>query len=196
MRVVLTGTRADEARRAAEEIGAVGVGCDVRDDGSVAAALPGRIDVLVNNAGLGIYRPMTELGVEEFRDVVETNLVGAYRVTRAALPRLSRPATVIHVGSLAGRHPFAGGTAYNASKFGLLGMAEAMMLDLRDSGIRVATVMPGSVATGFAGRSPDDGADWKLAPEDVADAVLAICRQRGQALMSRIEMRPSRPPKR
>jgi len=209
-RVILTGTRSESAIRAARELsqdGAVhGVACDVRDDASVEAAVGfarekfGRLDILVNSAGLGIYRPTEELSVAEFREVIETNLIGAFRVTRAALPLLlaaaeSAPATVIHIGSLAGRHPFAGGAAYNASKFGLIGMAEAMMLDLRHAGIRVATVMPGSVATGFAGRSPEDGAEWKPAPEDVAEAVLAICRQRGQALISRIEMRPSRPPK-
>ncbi len=209
-RVVLTGTRNEAATRAARELspnGTVhGVECDVRDDTSVEAAVGfvrekfGGLDILVNSSGLGIYRPTGELSVAEFREVVETNLIGAFRVTKAALPLLlaaaesSTPATVVHIGSLAGRHPFAGGVAYNASKFGLVGMAEAMMLDLRNAGIRVATVMPGSVATGFAGRSPEDGADWKLAPEDVAEAVLAICRQRGRALISRIEMRPTRPP--
>ena len=100
----------------------------------------------------------------------------------------------MNVGSLAGRHPFKGGVAYNASKFGLVGLSEAMMLDLRETGIRVATVMPGSVATGFAGRSPDDGEEWKLSPEDVAEAALAVVQQRSQALASRIELRPSRPP--
>ena len=103
-------------------------------------------------------------------------------------------ATIVNIGSLAGRHPFRGGAAYNASKFGLVGLSEAMMLDLRDVGIRVATVMPGSVATGFAGRSPDDGEEWKLSPDDVAEAVLATVLQRSQALASRIELRPSRPP--
>ena len=99
----------------------------------------------------------------------------------------------MNIGSLAGRHPFKGGVAYNASKFGLVGLSEAMMLDLRGEGIRVATVMPGSVATGFAGRSADDGEEWKLSPEDVAEAVLAVVLQRSQALASRIELRPSRP---
>ena len=207
--VVLTGTTTDAADRAARELGAasggrvLGAACDVRGDGSVAALVRvvrerfGRLDLLVNNAGLGIYKPTPELEVSEFRAVVETNLVGPFRVARACLPLLleAGEATVVNIGSLAGRHPFAGGAAYNASKFGLLGMTEAMMLDLRHHGIRVATVMPGSVATGFAGRSPGDGADWKLSAEDVAEAVLSVVRQRGQALFSRIELRPSRPPK-
>ena len=165
----------------------------------------GRLDILVNNAGVGIYRPTPELSLDDFRHVVETNLTGVFRVTKACLPLLLQAgeaphndqpsgATIVNIGSLAGRHPFKGGVAYNASKFGLVGLSEAMMLDLRGEGIRVATVMPGSVATGFAGRSADDGEEWKLSPEDVAEAVLAVVLQRSQALASRIELRPSRPP--
>ncbi len=205
--VVLTGTGREPAERVATELTeagpgrAFGTGCDVRDERSVEALAGfardrlGRLDLLVNNAGIGIYRPVPELTLTEFREVVETNLIGAFAVIRACLPLLeaSRGA-VVTIGSLAGRHPFRGGAAYNASKFGLLGMTEALMLDLRDRGVRVSTVMPGSVATGFAGRSPGDGADWKLAPEDVAEAVLAVASLRTQALASRIELRPSRPP--
>ena len=217
--VVLTGTR----REAAEEVAAAlnrgsstgahahGAACDVTDDASVADLVHlvrercGRLDILVNNAGVGIYRPTPELSLDDFRQVVDTNLTGVFRVTKACLPLLLQAgeaphndapsgATIVNIGSLAGRHPFKGGVAYNASKFGLVGLSEAMMLDLRGEGIRVATVMPGSVATGFAGRSADDGEEWKLSPEDVAEAVLAVVLQRSQALASRIELRPSRPP--
>ena len=218
--VVLTGTRREAAEETAAELtrgsssGGVlahGAGCDVRDDASVADLVAfvrercGRLDILVNNAGVGIYRPTPELSLDDFRHVVETNLTGVFRVTKACLPLLLQAgeaphndqpsgATIVNIGSLAGRHPFKGGVAYNASKFGLVGLSEAMMLDLRGEGIRVATVMPGSVATGFAGRSADDGEEWKLSPEDVAEAVLAVVLQRSQALASRIELRPSRPP--
>ena len=217
--VVLTGTR----REAAEEVAAAlnrgsstgahahGAACDVTDDASVADLVHlvrehcGQLDILVNNAGVGIYRPTPELSLDDFRQVVDTNLTGVFRVTKACLPLLLQAgeaphndqpsgATIVNIGSLAGRHPFKGGVAYNASKFGLVGLSEAMMLDLRGEGIRVATVMPGSVATGFAGRSPDDGEEWKLSPEDVAEAVLTVVLQRSQALASRIELRPSRPP--
>ena len=217
--VVLTGTR----REAAEEVAAAlnrgsstgahahGAACDVTGDASVADLVHlvrercGRLDILVNNAGVGIYRPTPELSLDDFRQVVDTNLTGVFRVTKACLPLLLQAgeaphndapsgATIVNIGSLAGRHPFKGGVAYNASKFGLVGLSEAMMLDLRGEGIRVATVMPGSVATEFAGRSPDDGEEWKLSPEDVAEAVLAVVLQRSQALASRIELRPSRPP--
>ena len=217
--VVLTGTRREAAEETAAALnrgssagaGAHGAACDVTDDASVANLVAfirdrcGRLDILINNAGVGIYRPTPELSLDDFRQVVETNLIGVFRVTKALLPLLleagegaqnDRPSggTVVNIGSLAGRHPFKGGVAYNASKFGLVGLSEAMMLDLRGEGIRVATVMPGSVATGFAGRSAEDGEEWKLWPEDVAEAVLAVVLQRSQALMSRIELRPSRPP--
>lgn len=205
--VVLTGTRRETAERVAADLSAagpgraLGTGCDVRDESAVDALggfvrkRLGRLDLLVNNAGIGIYRPVPELTLAEFREVVETNLIAAFAVIRACLPLLEAACgAVVTIGSLAGRHPFRGGAAYNASKFGLLGMTEALMLDLRDRGVRVSTVMPGSVATGFAGRSPGDGADWKLAPDDVAEAVLAVATMRTQALASRIELRPSRPP--
>ena len=217
--VVLTGTRRRAAEEAAEQLtaesasgaSAHGAACDVTSDESVGALAAfirdrsGRLDILINNAGVGIYRPTPELSLDDFRQVVETNLIGVFRVTKALLPLLlkagegaqnDRPSggTVVNIGSLAGRHPFKGGVAYNASKFGLVGLTEAMMLDLREMGVRVSTVMPGSVATGFAGRSAEDGTEWKLSPEDVAEAVLAVVLQRSQALASRIELRPSRPP--
>ena len=217
--VVLTGTRREAAEETAEQLTtaappgtrAHGAACDVTDDESVAAVaaflreLGGGLHILINNAGLGIYRPTPELSTADFSRVVETNLVGVFRVTSAVLPLLLEAgadaqndapsgATIVNVGSLAGRHPFKGGAAYNASKFGLVGLTEAMMLDLREAGVRVATVMPGSVATGFAGRDAEDGKDWKLSPEDVAEAVMSVVTQRSQALASRIELRPSRPP--
>lgn len=224
-RVVLTGRSEKEAERAADDLQAqdpgasaatFGVGCEVRDDGSVAALARvvrdecGGLDILVNNAGLGLYLPTPELTAADFARVVDTNLVGAYRVVRACLPLLlaagerglaappdSRDfagAVVVNLGSLAGRHPFRGGAAYNASKFGLIGLTEALMLDLRDRGVRCSVVMPGSVATGFAGHSPDAGRDWKLHPEDVAEAVLQVVLTRPRAHQSRIELRPALPP--
>lgn len=224
-RVVLTGTRPEEAEAAARELAGAsgasgaeihGAGCEVRSEDSVAALARfvrqalGGLDLLVNNAGLGIYRPAPALPTADFARVIETNLTGAYRVVRAVLPlllesgrrRLDAPegaaadpgALIVNLGSLAGRHPFRGGAAYNASKFGLIGLTEALMLDLRDRGVRCSVVMPGSVATGFAGRSPEDGRDWKLHPEDVAEAVLQVALTRPEAHQSRIELRPSLPP--
>jgi len=183
---------------------AVAVACDVRDHDDVRRLIAtagerfGRIDVLVNNAGIGGgFAPMGELTPETWRAVIETNLNGVYYTCHEVLPYMMRQGEgwIINIGSLAGRNPFAGGAAYNASKFGLLGFTEALMLDVRDAGIRVSTIMPGSVATHFSGGGARGGDAWKLWPEDVAEAVIDLLAYPGRALPSRIEMRPSRPRK-
>ncbi len=156
----------------------------------------GRLDVLVNNAGVGILASIEDLSVEDWRTQIDTNLMGVFCCSKAAVPHLqSAEGWIINIGSLAGRNPFAGGSGYNASKFGLLGMTEAMMLDLRHSGIRVSMVMPGSVDTRFGGDYPEGGRAWALGPDDVASAVLHLLSYPDNAHVSRVEMRPSRPPK-
>ncbi len=157
----------------------------------------GRVDILVNNAGLGVFKGIEELSIEEWQAQVDTNLGGVFYLSKFAIPHLKAQddAWIINIGSLACRNSFAGGAGYNASKFGLLGMTEAMMLDLRHEGIRVSVVMPGSVATYFGGRAPDERDAWRLTSEDVASAVLHIVGYPDNALASRVELRPSRPPK-
>ncbi len=152
----------------------------------------GGLDILVNNAGVGVFAPVADLSLEDWRRVVETNLTGAFYCSRAAIPRLKRRGGgfIVNISSLAGKNPFAGGAAYNASKFGLNGFSEAMMLDYRYEDIRVATIMPGSVATEF---SSGAGADWKIAPEDIAEVVLFLLRMPPRTLVSRVEVRPSKP---
>ena len=155
-----------------------------------------RLDCLVNNAGLGVFAPVDEIAPEDFVEVIETNLLAPYYATAAAAPVMRRQGSgyIVNVGSLAAKNPFAGGAAYNASKFGLLGFSEAAMLDLRHAGVRVACILPGSVDTDFhAGRRPERG--WMLAPEDVARAVLDLLRYPERALPSLVELRPTRPPK-
>lgn len=179
----------------------VGMPVDVRKEEQVAGffelvdrSLCG-IDILVNNAGVGIFRPVAELTYEEWRTVLETNLTGVFACCREALPRLRHRGggAIVNISSLAGKNPFAGGAAYNASKFGLNGFSEAMMLDYRHDGIRVSYVMPGSVDTDFSPRS--NKASWKIAPEDVAEVVLSILRMPSRTTVSRVEIRPSMPPK-
>jgi len=156
----------------------------------------GRLDVLVNNAGVGILASIEELSVEDWETQIHTNLRGVFCCSKAAVPHLkSTEGWIINIGSLAGRNPFAGGSGYNASKFGLVGMTEAMMLDLRHSGIRVSSVMPGSVDTRFGGDYPKGGRAWALGADDVASAVLHLLSYPDNAHVSRVEMRPSRPPK-
>jgi 3-oxoacyl-[acyl-carrier protein] reductase len=177
---------------------------DVRNQGEVdafaawVAAKAGRIDCLVNNAGLGRFGPVDELTGEQWREVLQTNLDGAFYFIRAVAPVMKRQADgwIFNIASLAGKNPFAGGAAYNASKFGLIGLSEAAMLDLRPHGVRVSAILPGSVDTGFGHpESVGKGHDWKLRPEDIAAMVLHLLSYPSRALPSQVEMRPSRPPK-
>ena len=152
----------------------------------------GGLFALINNAGIGIMKPVAELSEEEVREVLEVNLVGPFLGLKAALPLLLRSrGVVVNVGSLAGKNAFKGGAAYNASKFGLLGLMGAAMLELREMGVRVVNVLPGSVDTGFAGSPVGEG--WKLAPEDVARAILFALEMPERALVSEIELRPTQP---
>jgi 3-oxoacyl-[acyl-carrier protein] reductase len=156
----------------------------------------GGLDILVNNAGIGIFRATAALTVEEWDRVIATNLSGAFYCSREALQRFQARGGgwIINISSLAAKNPFAGGAAYNASKFGLTGFAEAMMLDHRYDNVRVSSILPGSVDTAFAGRS-GPRSDWKIAPEDIAQIVLNVLRMPERTLISRVEVRPSRPEK-
>jgi 3-oxoacyl-[acyl-carrier protein] reductase len=156
----------------------------------------GGMDILINNAGYGLFRATAELTVREWDELIATNLSGVFYCSREALQRFEkqRGGTIINISSLAGKNPFAGGAAYNASKFGLNGFSEAMMLDHRQDNVRVSYIMPGSVATHFGGVEPGLD-DWKIAPEDIAELVLDILRMPERTLISRIEVRPSRPQK-
>ena len=173
---------------------------DVRDQGQVEGFVKevleaeGRIDCLVNNAGLGRFGPVDQLSGDQFREVIETNLNGCFYFIRAVSPAMKKQGSgwIVNIASLAAKNPFAGGSAYNASKFGLIGLSEASMLDLRPHGIRVASILPGSVATEFGGGHGNES--WKLQPSDIASMVLHLLSYPENALPSLVEMRPSRPP--
>src|SRR3984957_14004829 len=174
---------------------------DVRGSTYVAALFEwvdretGGLDILVNNAGVGIMKSAAELTVQDWQKTIETNLSGAFYCSREALARLKNRngGYIINIGSLAGKNAFAGGAAYNASKFGLYGLTEAMMLDHRYDNVRVTHIMPGSVDTEFSTRSAR--ADWKIAPEDIGEIVLMLLRMPERTLVSRVEVRPSKPRK-
>jgi NAD(P)-dependent dehydrogenase (short-subunit alcohol dehydrogenase family) len=161
-----------------------------------AAGKWGGIDFLINNAGVGIFAPVADLSPEQWKEVIETNLSGVFYCCHAAIPHLRKRGGgyIINISSLAGKNPFKGGAAYNASKFGLNGFSEAMMQDLRYDNIKVSYVMPGSVNTGFGRHSLEETASWKLAPEDVAQVVLDLLQHHPRCLPSCVEMRPSKPP--
>jgi 3-oxoacyl-[acyl-carrier protein] reductase len=175
---------------------------DVRDpsqmDSLMAKAVDtfGRLDILINNAGVGRFQPLAELSVEDWRTVLETNLSGVFFACHAAIPLLRRGSGgwIINVSSLAGSHPFPGGAAYCASKAGLNALSEVLMQELRDDDIRVSCVAPGSVSTRF-GEADDSSAVWKLDRDDVARVVLNLLNHHPRSLPSRVEIRPSRPRK-
>jgi NAD(P)-dependent dehydrogenase (short-subunit alcohol dehydrogenase family) len=155
----------------------------------------GRIDAWVNNAGVGTFRAVADLAPEEWERMIGLNLTGVYYCCHEVLPifKQQQSGDIINISSLAGKNPFAGGAGYNASKFGLNGFSEALMLDHREDGVRVSYIMPGSVATEFGGGA-DSGADWKIAPEDVAEVVATLLCMPKRTTVSRVEIRPSRPP--
>lgn len=177
---------------------------DVRRFFAEAQRNLGTPHILINNAGAGTFGSVAELAPEAWEKMISLNLTGAYYCSHEIMPifRQGGGGDVVNIGSLAGVNAFAGGAAYNASKFGLVGFSEAMMLDHRYDGVRVSLLMPGSVDTAF-GRDADSGEaasgvtrnEWKIAPEDIADMVICVLRMPGRTTVSRIEMRPSRPPR-
>ena len=157
----------------------------------------GGLDILINNAGVGRFGPLSQLSLDDWQQTIGTNLSGVFYCCRAAVPimRERGGGWIINVSSLAGKHPFAGGAAYCASKAGLNALTESLMQDVRRDGIRVSAVLPGSVNTRFGGHGPDPAADWKLAPEDVAQVIVDLLAHEPRSLPSRVELRPSSPPR-
>ncbi|WP_419164206.1 SDR family oxidoreductase [Candidatus Palauibacter sp.] len=203
--VALCARTESEVQAVAADLGdrALGIACDVADAGACAGMVErtvahfGRLDILVNNAGLGVFKPLAEMTVEEWQLQIDVNLGGVFYCSKAALPYLvaSGDGFIVNIASLASRHPFHGGTGYNASKYGLLGLTEAMMLDVRHDGVRVSVVMPGSVDTYFDGREQVPERTWRLHVDDCAAAVMQILSYPPEAHVSRIELRPSQPPR-
>jgi 3-oxoacyl-[acyl-carrier protein] reductase len=203
--VAITGRDSKHVAAAAERLGARAHGepADVRDAAAAARAIDtvvdrfGGLDVLVNNAGVGSFAHVAEMTVDGWQQVIDTNLSGVFYCCHAALPHLRRRGGgwIINISSLAGKNPFAGGAAYCASKAGLNAFSEALMQEVRYDNIRVSYIMPGSVATGFAGRGAAGAEAWKIAPEDVAEIVIDLLAHPARSLPSRVELRPSRPPR-
>jgi 3-oxoacyl-[acyl-carrier protein] reductase len=184
--------------------GATSYVCDVRDYEQVKSVFAqivndlGGVDILVNNAGIGIFAPVESMSVDDFRAVLETNVFGVFYCCHEAIPLMKQRGGgyIINISSLAGANPHAEMAAYNASKFGLNGFSEALMQEVRHDGIKVSYIMPGSVNTEFGGDEPSSEKSWQLQPDDVARVVMDLLTYPDRALPSRIEIRPSRPPKR
>ncbi|NRB53145.1 MAG: SDR family oxidoreductase [Saprospiraceae bacterium] len=209
LRVAVTSRSASAAEATADQLNAkypgkaLGIASDVRDLAAEQKAVEqvvahfGQLDVLVANAGLGHFAPIQELTPEQWQSTIDTNLTGVFHSVKAAIPALKdTEGYIITIASLAGTNFFQTASAYNASKFGLVGFTQAIMLDLRHDGIKVSTIMPGSVSTEFNNHNPSDADAWKIQPEDIGQMVADLLRMHPRTLPSKVEVRPSRPPKR
>jgi 3-oxoacyl-[acyl-carrier protein] reductase len=207
-RVAISGRTADSVRGALESLAksgrpVAGFPADARREEDQKKLIDfvegefGRLDVLVNNAGIGGFERVDEMAPERFREVLETNLFGAFYAIHYAAPLMKKGGGgfIVNIASLASVNAFGGGAAYNASKFGLLGLSDAAMLDLRHDGIRIASILPGSVATEFSHSHGSKETSWMLSSDDVARAVCDLVRYPDRAIPSRLDLRPSRPPK-
>jgi len=208
--VMITGTDQSRCDAAVAALTALdgsglvaGTAADVRDRAAIDRVVGqtvnrfGGLNTLVNNAGVGVFKDVSEMTDEEWSRTIDVNLTGVFTCTSAALPALkqARGAWVINIASLAGRNYFTGGAAYCASKAGLIAFSESLMQEVRADDIRVSVVMPGSVATEFSGEVTSEHEEWKLSPDDVAEVVMDLLRHPGRSLPSKVEIRPSKPKK-
>ncbi len=208
VKVAITGTSQVNLDRAQASLGARGIAveaikADVRDRAQVGAMVEhtvatfGGLDILVNNAGVGRFVPAADMTVEQWHEIIDTNLTGVFYCCSAALPHLRarKGGYILNISSLAGKNNFVGGSAYCASKAALNAFSETLMLEVRHEGIRVSYVMPGSVSTEFGGRTPTASEAWKLTADDVAQVVVDLVAHPARSLPSCVEIRPSMPPR-
>ena len=204
-RVIITARHEDEIAQAVSQLNTVGPGsakgqvCDVRDYDQVKSLFADldALDILINNAGIGIFAPVESTSVEDFRAVLETNVFGVFYCCHEAIPLMRQRGGgyIINISSLAGTNAHPNMAAYNASKFGLNGFSEALMQEVRHDNIKVSYIMPGSVNTEFGGDEPSNEKSWQLQPGDIAQVVMDLLTHPQRSLPSRVEIRPSRPPK-
>lgn len=209
VKVVITSRSEQAANDAAKDLGTktnavghvIGVAADVRLLDSQKSAVKqaidsfGQLDIVIANAGLGHFGSIEDLTSEQWNDVIDTNLTGVFNSIKASVDELKKTkGYYITISSLAGTNFFAGGSAYNASKFGVTGFTQAVMLDLRQHGIKVSTIMPGSVSTHFNGNEPSDKGAWKIQIEDLGKLVVDVLHMNPRTLPSKIEVRPTMPP--
>lgn len=207
-KVFICAREKGEIKRAVEELSAFGKVegevCDVRSEAQIKMTLSeaerifGGIDILINNAGIGIIgKTVEEMSAAEFEQTLQTNLFGVFYACHHAIPQMRKRGGgyIINISSLAGQNAHPRMAAYNASKFGLNGFTEALMQEVREHNIKVTAICPGSVNTYFGGDEPSKEQSWQLQPEDIAQVVLDLLAMNDRALSGKIEIRPSRPPK-
>jgi len=204
MKVAITSRSQAAADEAAAALGGevLGIAADVRDyeaqQNAVAQVVSkwGQLDAMIANAGIGHFASIEEMTPQQWNDVIDINLTGVFYSTKASLDALkASQGYLITIASLAGTNFFPKGAAYNASKFGLVGFTQAVMLDVRNAGVKVSTIMPGSVATHFNNRTPSEADAWKIQPEDIGKLVQDLLTMPARSLPSKIEVRPSMPVK-
>ncbi len=205
IRVAVSGRKQEDAEEAArilseDDTKVFGIASDVKnfedEKNAVVEIIKkfGRLDYVIANAGLGVFKPVDELSLEDWNDMIDTNLNGVFHTLKAAIPELNKSeGYFISIASLAGTNFFENGSGYNASKFGVVGFTQAAMIDLRKYNIKVSTIMPGSVSTNFNGNEPSEKDAWKIQPEDLGELVLDIFKMNPRTLPSKIEIRPSKP---
>ncbi|MBU4538100.1 MAG: SDR family oxidoreductase [Weeksellaceae bacterium] len=205
IRVAVSGRVQEDAEEAArilseDDTKVFGIASDVKNFDDEKNAVSeiikkfGRLDYVVANAGLGVFKPVDELELEEWNDMIDTNLSGVFHTLKASVKELKKSeGYFISIASLAGTNFFENGSGYNASKFGVVGFTQAAMIDLRKYNIKVSTIMPGSVSTNFNGNEPSEKDAWKIQPEDIGELVMDLFKMNPRTLPSKIEVRPSKP---
>ncbi|MCF2504489.1 SDR family oxidoreductase [Dyadobacter sp. CY107] len=206
--VAITSRSKESAEKAAASLNqikegfAIGIESDVRNLESQQKAVEtviskwGQLNYFIANAGVGHFAPIKDLTAEQWQETIDINLTGVFFSAKASLAALTETkGYFINIASLAGTNFFPGGSAYNASKFGLVGLSQAMMMDVRDAGVKVTTIMPGSVATEFGDHKPSEKDAWKIQPEDIGQIVSDLIKMPARTLPSKVEVRPSMPPK-
>lgn len=207
MRVAISSRHLPEAEKAASSLSndkskVLALESDVSSMASEKEAVEkvidkfGQLDVLIANAGVGHFASIEDLTEEDWKSMIGTNLTGVFHSVKASVGELKKSkGYIITIASLAGTNFFEKGAAYNASKFGLVGFTQAIMLDLRKHDVKVSTIMPGSVATHFDNHTPSDADSWKIQPEDIGQIVADLLQMPARTLPSKVEVRPSKPSK-
>lgn len=202
VKVAISGRKIQDAEIAAQELGSqnvLAIQADVRSFENEVQAVEqivekfGKLDIVIANAGLGIFAPIDEMTLEDWNAMIDTNLTGAFHTLKATVKQLKQnKGYYISIASLAGTNFFAQGAAYNASKFGLVGFTQAAMLDLRRYDVKCTTIMPGSVASHFNNHVPNDADNWKIQPTDIGQLVVDLLKMNANVLPSKIEVRPTK----
>jgi NADP-dependent 3-hydroxy acid dehydrogenase YdfG len=201
LKVAISGRRLEDVQQARKDLGSeniLAIASDVSDfeDESRAVALIvkefGQLDILIANAGVGKFAPVDQLSLDDWNAMISTNLTGVFHTLKAGVEQLKlNKGYFITISSLAGTNFFAGGSGYNASKFGVVGFTQAAMLDLREYGVKSTTIMPGSVTSHFNDHIPNEADSWKIQPSDIGEMIVNLLKMNPNVLPSKIEVRPT-----